>query len=54
MEINGREYETTLLEGSEGPGRFWGPGHVETKEGGGRFTFADVKAAEKRPEPTRK
>ena len=49
MEVNGRKYEVTLLEGSEGPGRYWGPGHMETKAGGGLFTFADIKVLKEPP-----
>jgi len=49
MEVNGKKYEVQLLEGSEGPGRYWGPGHMETKAGGGVFTFADVKVAKEPP-----
>ena len=51
VEVNGQKYQAELLEGSPGPGRYWGSGHVETKAGGGEFTFADLEVA---AEPIRK
>ena len=37
--VNGQVFETTLLPGSEGPGRYWGSGHMETVSGGGVMWF---------------
>lgn len=37
--VNGQTFETTLLPGSEGPGRYWGSGHMETMSGGGVMSF---------------
>ncbi len=45
MICNGRTYHTTLLEGSEGVGRYWGSGHVETNSGGGSFTFGPAEVS---------
>ncbi len=45
MVCNGRTYRTTLLPESEGPGRYWGSGHMETQSGGGRFTFSAVRVS---------
>jgi len=40
MTLNGAQFEAELAPGSEGPGRYWGSGHVETPSGGGTFTFS--------------
>ena len=42
MNCNGVDYSVELLEGSEGPGRYWGSGHMETNSGGGSFTFSEI------------
>ncbi|HUW56413.1 MAG TPA: hypothetical protein VMZ92_07235 [Planctomycetota bacterium] len=56
IEVNGRKYEAELLEGSQGPGRYWGSGHMETTAGGGEFTFAELEVSDepiRRPAPGR-
>lgn len=43
LRVNGRRYHATLEDGSEGPGRYWGAGHLETPSGGGEVTFGPVR-----------